>query len=77
MIDELRIQAAAILSEVLNVSINPEDNPTRGQLASWDSLNHMELILRLEERFQVRFTGKEAAEAQSLDDLVKILGVKS
>jgi len=76
MTDELRIQTASILSEVLKVPVLPDDNPTREQLANWDSLNHMELILRLEEHFQVRFNGKEVAEIQSLDDLIHIIGVK-
>lgn len=77
MNDELRNETALILSEVLNITIAPGENPVRSQIANWDSLNHMELILRLEEKFQVRFTMGEVAAIQSLDDLVHIIGVKS
>jgi acyl carrier protein len=76
VIDDLRAHTAAILCEILNMEWSPEDNPQRGQIANWDSLKHMELILRLEEHFQVRFTIGEVAGIQSLDDLVMILGVK-
>ncbi|WP_256759894.1 acyl carrier protein [Cohnella sp. WQ 127256] len=77
MNDELKNETALILSEVLNITISPGENPRRIEIANWDSLNHMELILRLEEKFQVRFTMGEVAAIQSLDDLVHIIGVKS
>lgn len=76
MNDELRKHTAAILSEVLNTAISAEDNPQRSEMPSWDSLKHMELILRLEEQFQVRFTIREVTGIQSLDDLVRVMGVK-
>lgn len=76
MNEDLRAHTAAILSEVLGITYSPENNPSRGQIANWDSLKHMELILRLEEHFQIRFTIGEVASIQSLDDLVKIIGVK-
>ncbi|MEK4512674.1 acyl carrier protein [Paenibacillus sp. FSL K6-2524] len=76
MNDELRKHIASILSEVLNIAISPDDNPWRSQLASWDSLKHLELIFRFEEEFTIRFTIKEVAAIQNVDDLVKIIGVK-
>lgn len=77
MNDELRNQIAAIVSEVLNIPISSDENPMRSHIAHWDSLNHMELILRLEEQYQVRFTIMEVAEIESLEDLVRLIGVKS
>ena len=65
---ELRTQTASILCEVLNIILSPEDNPQRNETPNWDSLKHMELILRLEEQFQVRFTVREVAGIESLDD---------
>ncbi|RUT48748.1 acyl carrier protein [Paenibacillus anaericanus] len=76
MNDELRKHIASILSEVLNIGISPTDNLWRSQIANWDSLNHLELIFLLEEEFKIRFTIKEVAEIQNVDDLVKIIGVK-
>jgi acyl carrier protein len=74
---ELRKQIGSILSEVLNIALPPLDNPKREELANWDSLKHMELILRLEEQFDVRFSIREVAGIQSLDDIVEIIEVKS
>lgn len=77
MTTELRKLIGSILSEVLNTALPPHDNPKREELANWDSLKHMELILRLEEQFGVRFSIREVAEIQSLDDIAKIIEVKS
>ncbi|GIP06751.1 MULTISPECIES: acyl carrier protein [Paenibacillus] len=74
---EIRKQIGSILSEVLNTPIPPHGNPKRGELPNWDSLKHMELILRLEEQFDVRFSIREVAGIQSLDDIARIIEVKS
>lgn len=76
MKDKLRADIAAILSEVLDTVLSPEDNPQREDIPAWDSLKHMELVLRLEERFHIRFSFREVSEIQSLNDLVCIIEVK-
>ncbi len=73
---ELYTQITSIVSEVLNIEPTKLDSPLRSQLPSWDSLKHMELILRLEEQFQIRFSSREVAEVQSLEDLVRIIACK-
>lgn len=74
---EIRKQIGSILSEVLNTPIPSHGNPKREELPNWDSLKHMELILRLEEQFDVRFSIREVAGIQSLDDIARIIEVKS
>ena len=39
----------------------------KDQIASWDSINHMNLIVSLEEEFKVRFSEEEINELISLD----------
>lgn len=73
MTNELRAGVASILSEVLNIALFPDDNPVRSELPDWDSLKHMELILRLEEHFRIRFSIREVTQIQNLDDIVKII----
>jgi acyl carrier protein len=76
--NKLHLNIASIVAEVLNMEPNSMGNQLlRDQTPNWDSLKHMELILRLEEEFQVRFTSREVAEIQSLDDLIRLLEVKS
>lgn len=71
----VREKALAVLSEVLGISIPTDDNPNRMALDRWDSLKHMELILRLEEEFHLRFTIEQANEITSLNDIVQMIEV--
>ncbi|MFS0723258.1 acyl carrier protein [Paenibacillus sp. 1P07SE] len=73
---ELRQQVGELLAGVLEIPLQADDNPQRRLLDSWDSLKHMELILSLEETFNIRFTSQEVAVIESLDDLVRIVEVK-
>lgn len=77
MNDEIRKQVGLILSDVLNTALPPDENPKREEMPNWDSLKHMEIILRLEEQFHVRFSIKEVAGITSMGDLVEIIEVKS
>jgi acyl carrier protein len=42
----------------------------------WDSFAHINLIVALEEAFQVSFTTKELGSMQSVGDLLKLLAQK-
>lgn len=77
MNNKLHMHITSIVAEVLNLDPSSMDTQLRSQIPSWDSLKHMELILRLEEEFRVRFSSREVAEIQSLDHLVQIIEFKS
>lgn len=77
MNNQLRTHITSIVAEELSLQPATMDNRLRSQLPNWDSLKHMELILRLEEEFQIRFSSREVAEIQGLDDLVQIIAGKS
>ena len=56
-----------ILSSVLDVSEEKLDkNSSAMTIESWDSLNHMKLVVALEEELNVTFTDQEILEMQSL-----------
>lgn len=38
-------------------------------IPAWDSLTHMMLIVRLEEAYQIQFTGDEIADMKSVDNV--------
>tara|TARA_B000000441_G_C21371968_1_gene139126 strand:+ start:176 stop:406 length:231 start_codon:yes stop_codon:yes gene_type:complete len=40
---------------------------------TWDSLSHMTLIARIEETFEIEFTGKEISTISSVRDLISML----
>ncbi|PYS24697.1 MAG: acyl carrier protein [Acidobacteria bacterium] len=47
---------------------------TANDVENWDSFHHLNLILALEERFDVRFSSEEIAGMEKVDDLFWILG---
>ncbi len=42
-------------------------------IAKWDSLNHMKLVLALEEEFAVSFSGEESVQILSYDLIKAVL----
>lgn len=57
-----------IIANVFNLEFSLiEDNASPDNIMNWDSLNHMNLIVSLEEEFNVRFTDEEIGEMLNLD----------
>jgi acyl carrier protein len=56
-----------ILGSVLKTAINKET--TRFNNEDWDSLNHMEIIFSIEEKFGVQFTEEEIGQMDSFASL--------
>lgn len=40
---------------------------------AWDSLQHVELIITLEEEYNVTFTQEEVADARTVDKIVELM----
>jgi acyl carrier protein len=51
-------------------------NTTRDNCESWDSINHLNLIVELEDVLNVSFTKEEIENMCSVNELIKILGGK-
>lgn len=49
------------------------DSASTSTLENWDSLNHMNLVVALEEEFRIRFSDEEIVEIVSLDAVEKSL----
>ena len=45
------------------------DSLTLREVPRWDSLAHMMLIVKLEDVYQIQFTGDEIADVKSVGDL--------
>jgi acyl carrier protein len=55
----------AVVSAVLNISIDDINNDSApDNIESWDSLNHMNLIVALEEEFEIIF------EEEDIEDML-------
>ena len=62
-----------VLSRVLNVSPDMiTENASTDTIKNWDSLRHMNLIIALEEEFNVEFTDEQVVEILSYK-LIKIV----
>ena len=49
---------------------------TASDVKQWDSFNHINLIIVLEEYYNLSFTTEEIAEMANVGDLIKVLGRK-
>ena len=65
----------AIVASVLRVPVDSIDaSSSPDTLGSWDSLNHMQLILALEEEFRLQFAVEDMDAMLSVGGIVAILG---
>jgi acyl carrier protein len=75
--DPMRDVVAKIVAEVFDVDLSElNDEVEFPSLEGWDSLNHMEFIVRLETDLGVNLTGDEIAEMRSLAATYTILEPK-
>jgi len=66
-----------ILSEILECDdIEMIKNNQFMEFESWDSLNHVRLILKLEEEFEMKLSGEEIVKINSYDSLKKVIEAK-
>lgn len=49
------------------------DEASMKTIPEWDSLKHMELIVGLEQHYDIELTGDEIAEMTSVDAIKKVL----
>ena len=49
---------------------------TAKDVSGWDSFNHINLIVALEDAFQITFTTEEMASMANVGDLIRILQAK-
>jgi acyl carrier protein len=52
------------------------DDATTGSLENWDSINHMNLVLAIEEEFSIVFDDEEIVQITSLKSIENTLAKK-
>jgi acyl carrier protein len=73
----MKDKIAEIMKSVFEIDDKIEQvHYVKNHIASWDSLNHMNLIVALEEEFNVRFDEDEMNELLSIDLIELILKEK-
>lgn len=56
-----------------NTSIVIRDNLSAEEIAEWDSLNHINLIVAVEKEFAIRFTTREVYAAKNVGEFIDML----
>ncbi len=70
----MRQRVLRIVSDVLGEPIDQlNDGSSPDTVDKWDSLNHMNLVLALEEAFGVQFTDDQIMKLLSVEAIVKAL----
>jgi len=63
-----------IVSEVMNVAIEKINNASSPEtIKEWDSLKHMNLVLALEEGFEVQFSDEDIVSITSVELILDAL----
>lgn len=66
-----------ILANVLKIDINKiTDESSAENTPNWDSLRQMNIIIALEEEYEIEFSDDEIFELSSLKNIIKILNSK-
>ena len=70
-------QIKQIMADILDLDPNSIDgSTTKDNTASWDSLNHINLVLVLEQEFAVAFVPSEMESMISFENIVRLLEKK-
>lgn len=70
-------QVKQVIADVLALDTKAINESTiKDSTASWDSLNHINLIVALEQEFQVSFDVSEIESMQSYSDILETLDRK-
>lgn len=75
-------QDTARLTNIFRTLFNKPDLQLRDDLTArdvptWDSLNHVNLMMFVEEEFGVRFTTGEVSSMQNVGDLKRLIDAKT
>ena len=74
-------QPAAKLTKIFRTLFNQDDLVLRNDLTAedvpgWDSLNHVNLIIQIEQEFGIRFSNEEVTSFQNVGQLQELIEAK-
>ncbi|WP_286925718.1 MULTISPECIES: acyl carrier protein [Lysinibacillus] len=65
-----------IIIEILELDAVNEEQMDREKNAGWDSIKHLEIIMAIEEEFDIRFTASEVTQVKNVTDLYTMIEAK-
>ena len=64
-----------VMSQVMNVPLDKlNEHSSYENVEQWDSLQHMNLVLALEEEFKMKFTDEEIIQITDVGKIIEALG---
>ncbi len=66
-----------ILENILETKVNENTNINMENCKNWTSLTHIDIIMSLEEEFDIRFNKNELSQLTSQNKLLKTIKEKS
>ena len=74
MDQEIRREVIAMMGEIFQAAIAADAVEVRREdVAGWDSISHLHLVLELEQTYQIAIGDGEVVELNSLGDIVALL----
>lgn len=68
---KLELQVKEVMADILDIDLDSINRSTvKDHVASWDSINHVKLVVALEEEFQVSFEVTDIESMLSFSDIV-------
>lgn len=74
----MRSRIFSIVSKILRIPVEHiSEQSSPDNVKTWDSLNHVQLILSLEDEFGISLDGEEIIEMQSVGRIMEIIARKT
>jgi acyl carrier protein len=74
---EILTRVTAIFRDELdNESIVLADATTANEIAEWDSLNHIQLVVAVEKQFRIRFASGEIQRWKNVGEMIDSISAK-
>ena len=75
--EQITARLQLIFRDVLDPALVLSDDLDASKVPAWDSLNHITLIVEIEQQFGVELTTDELADLRNVGDMVTLLEHKS
>ena len=71
--EEVYIKLNQVFQEVFDDEITVKDSTTSADIEDWDSLEHINLIVAVEEAFEIKFNMGEVTSMKNVGEMVDII----
>jgi acyl carrier protein len=70
---EVENKVAHLLARVLKIDVTRDSALVRGECEQWDSLNHIDVIMSIEEEFDISLTESQMETIKSQKEIVALV----